>query len=284
MGLKNVWIGRGVLVTLLVGICSFEVSVRGQQPFVTDDTDVVEKGKVELEVLDEFDRLHHFEFPETYQNGMHAEITYGLLKDVEISVEGEHLGIASVERPRMIGGISDISLEAKYNFRHDKEHSYLPAMAIAFFVQVPTGNVVRGLSNGVTNVGINSSFQKTLGEKNTLRVNGGYLFAGNTIIGQLGILSIRGHIFSGSASYVRKINEKLQLGGEFSGAVTSRFELNEGQQQVRFGGNYQISKKTSLDFGLTAGKYSASPRWGIVFGFTREFGRSSKVKAEVDDH
>lgn len=246
--------------------------VRAQQPFVTDDTDTVEKGKMELEVLNEFDRLHRFDYPETYQNETEATLTFGIGKRVEFAVAGTFLSIYSAEAPRSIGGIGDTEFELKYNFRKDKEHSYLPAMAVSFMVQAPTGKASRGLGSGVTNVGVKYLAQKQIGEKNTVRVNGGYLFAGNTIVGDLGITSIRGHIFTGSASYVREINDKLQLGAEISGTETTKFQLSEGQLQVRFGGNYQITKKTSIDVAIAAGKYSASPRFALLIGITRDLG------------
>ncbi|MEP6902379.1 MAG: hypothetical protein ABJA66_11560 [Actinomycetota bacterium] len=59
--------------------------------------------------------------------------------------------------------------------------------------------------------------------KNTFRANAGYPFAGNTLNDVLGISSVRGYVFTGSVSYVRKISEKLQLGGELAGAVTNNF-------------------------------------------------------------
>jgi len=245
--------------------------VRAQQPFVTDDTETVEKGKFELEVLNEFDRLHRFDYPETFQNETEATLTFGITKRVEIAVAGSFLSVYSAEAPRSIGGIGDTEFEIKYNFRK-KEKSYLPTMAVSFMLQAPTGNARRGLGSGVTNLGVRYLAQKQIGEKNTVRVNGGYLFAGNTIIGDLGITAIRGHIFSGSASYVRKINDKLQLGGEISGATTTKFQLSEGQLQVRFGGNYQITKRTSIDFGVAAGKYEASPRFALLIGFTTDLG------------
>lgn len=263
---------KGFEISILVGMMLLAVTLgRAQQPFVTDDTETVEKGKVELEVLNEFDRLHRFDYPETFQNETEATLTFGIAKRLEVAVAGTFLSVYSAERPRSIGGIGDTEFEVKYNFRK-KEKSYLPTMAVSFIVQAPTGNARRGLGSGVTNLGVKYLAQKGIGEKNTVRVNGGYLFAGNTIIGDLGILSIRGHIFSGSASYVRKINDKLQLGGEISGAVTTKFQLTEGQLQVRFGGNYQISKKTSIDVGIAAGKYEASPRFALLIGITRDLG------------
>src|SRR6476646_5504374 len=145
--------------------------VRAQQPFVTDDTETVEPGRAELEVLNEFDRLHTFDFPETYQNETEATLTFGVSKRVEVAVAGSFLSVYSTQAPRSIGGIGDMEFEVKYNFRK-KTESYLPTMAISLLVQAPTGNAFRGLGSGVTNVGIKGIAQKEIGEKNTVRVNG----------------------------------------------------------------------------------------------------------------
>src|SRR5438270_12523086 len=96
----NVFIA-GVLMLLFMGL------VRAQQPFVTDDTDTVEKGNWELEVLNEFDRLHRFDYPETYQNETEATLTFGIGKRVEAAVAGSFLSVYSAEAPRSIGGIGD---------------------------------------------------------------------------------------------------------------------------------------------------------------------------------
>jgi len=261
-----------IVASVLLGLlCVLGGVARSQQPFVTDDADVVGKGKFELEMLAEFDRLHRSQYPETYQNLSLVELSYGLTKNIEISLEGQFVGLESRERPRLVGSIGDTTVEVKYNFRHEKDPSYLPAMAIICFVQAPTGDVSRGLGSGVTDFGINAIAQKSIGKHDTFRINGGYLFAGNTIVGNLGISSVRGHIFTGSSSYVRRFTDKLYLGADLSGAVTSKFQLSEGQLQVRLGGNYHLGDKTTFDFGVAVGKYSASPRFGIVLGFTRTF-------------
>ena len=259
-------------VPLFVLLTFFALSaVRAQQPFVTDDADVTEKGKFHYEVADELDNLQPTSLPVEYQNGVRATVAYGLLKDVEVSIGGQFLTLVSQPRYRSVSGIGDTTLAFKYNFRHEQENSRLPALTISGFVQLATGNAARSLGSGVTDYGFNAIAQKTYRTKNVFRVNGGYLFAGNTLNGALGIAAVRGHVFNGGASYIRKINEKLQLGAELTGAVTSNFQLSKGQLQTQFGGNYQLTKKTSFDFGLIVGRYSASPRFGFQLGYSRDF-------------
>jgi hypothetical protein len=103
------------------------------------------------------------------------------------------------------------------------------------------------------------------------RINGGIIFSGNTATGALGLATRRGRVYPGAASYVRTINDRLQLGVEIAGAVPSNLQLSRGQLQTQFGGNYQLTPKTTFDFGVIAGRYAASPRVGFLVGFSRDF-------------
>ncbi|MEP6903846.1 MAG: hypothetical protein ABJA66_19140 [Actinomycetota bacterium] len=255
----------------LVGFLCLASGVQAQQPFVTDNADVTEKGKVHLEIANEFDQLQPSSLPVEYQNTIRATLAYGLVKDLEISVGGQFLTLASRARPRFIGGIGDTLVAVKYNFRKERKNSRIPALTVSAFVQFPTGSSSRSLGSGITDYGINGIAQKTFREKNVFRVNGGYLFAGNTVNGVLGFALVKGQVFTGDASYVRKLGEKLQLGGEIAGAVTNNFQLSKGQFQAQIGGNYQINEKTTFDFGLIAGHFAASPRSGFQIGFSRDF-------------
>ena len=67
---------------------------------------------------------------------------------------------------------------------------------------------------------------------------------------------------------MREFTPKLQLGVELFGAVEKNFELGKGQLEAMVGGNYQFRKNASLDFGLVAGKFVASPRFGAKLGIS----------------
>ena len=70
---------------------------------------------------------------------------------------------------------------------------------------------------------------------------------------------------------VRDFNAKWKLGVELTGALTSNFDLGRGQLQTQVGGNYQMTKKMSLDFGLIGGFYASSPRVGPQIGISYDF-------------
>lgn len=258
---------EGFLI-LLFAAC---LATMAQQPFVTDDADVTEKGKFNLEIGNETDSLQPSALPVDYQDTFHATVSYGLLKNLEVSLTGQFLALASRSAPRFSGGIGDASLGVKYNFRKERDGSMLPALTASAFVEFPTGSARRGFGSGTTDFGFNFIAQKTVRRKNVFRLNAGAVFAGNLINGALGFASVRGQIFTGGASFVRPVGAKLQLGAELVGAAESSFKLSRGQLQAQFGGNYQIDKKTTFDFGIIMGRFAASPRLGVLVGFSRDF-------------
>jgi hypothetical protein len=245
---------------------------RAQQPFVTDDADVVERGKFELQVADEYDVLQRVLYPSKAQNVLVAELTYGVWKNVEVGFAPPLLSLrnARVVTPQFISGLGDSTLHVKYNFYQEREGSRLPAMAITGEVQFPTGSLSKDLGTGLYDYYVNGVLQKSASTKTKLRLNGGILFAGDTVDGLLGIRT-RGRVFTGGGSIVKQFTPRLSLGVEMSGAVTGNFLLSEGQLQARFGGNYAVRKNMTLDFALIGGRFAASPRVGAQLGFSVDF-------------
>jgi hypothetical protein len=243
-----------------------------QQPFVTDDTDTTPRHQFHFEFSNQYDLLQRSALPSRRQNTADFELDYGLTSDVEVGIELPILKIINLRRtmPGSVIGIGDLDLSLKYNFFREHEHSRLPAMAIALNVELPTGDPKRQLGSGLADFYMNGILQKSVTRVTKLRLNGGILFSGNETTGVLGIKT-RGTVFTGGGSLVRQFSPKLQLGIEVVGAGTKNFDLSKSQLQGQIGGNYQILKKMSFDFGLTAGKYSASPRGGVQVGVSIDF-------------
>ncbi|HEV2905213.1 MAG TPA: hypothetical protein VGW32_09205, partial [Pyrinomonadaceae bacterium] len=59
-----------------------------QQPFTTDDADVTEKRKFQLQISHAFDILPRAAYPSLSQNTTVFALNYGLMKDVEIGIDG----------------------------------------------------------------------------------------------------------------------------------------------------------------------------------------------------
>ena len=258
-----------MLVCLLLALTP---PARAQQPFVTDDADVTERGEIHFEFSNQFDLLQPEAFPGLRQNTASFELAYGLFDNVEVSVEAPLIMIFNARgtSPRTAFGVGDTNLSVKYNFLKEREGSRRPALAASFSLELPTGDTDRQLGSGVADFTLNGILQKTLTERTTGRLNGGVIFSGNTVTGAVG-LRTRGVVYTGGASLVRKFTPRLDLGAEVTGALTSNFDLSKGQLQTQVGGNYLLREGLTLDFGVIAGRYAASPRLGAQLGVSVDF-------------
>jgi hypothetical protein len=260
-------------VSLFVIVLFLPLAVHSQQPFVTDDADVTPRGKFHFEFSNSFDFLQRSAAPALRQNTASFELAYGLLENVEISVEAPLITIFSSRdaEQRRITGIGDTNLSVKYNFLREREGSRWPALTISGNFEIPTGDTERGLGSGIADYSINGIAQKTLNERTTLRVNTGIIFSGNTATGALGTRGVRGFVFTGGTSLVRRFNERLQLGMEVTGAASRTTDLGSGGLQFQAGGNYTMRENLTFDFGFVAGRFPASPRAGFQIGFSYDF-------------
>jgi outer membrane putative beta-barrel porin/alpha-amylase len=247
------------------------LTARAQQPFVTDDADVTPKGKFHVEFSNEHDLLQRSAFPARRQNTADFELDYGLFENVEIGIEAPLITIVNARGiAPTVFGVGDTNLSFKYNFLKEREGSRRPALALTFNVELPTGDPDRSLGSGLTDFNLNGILQKSLNEKTKLRANGGIIFAGNAATGVVGI-ETRGTAYTGAASLVRQFTSKLDLGVEVFGALSSRSELGRGQLQFQAGGNYAVRPNFTFDFGVTGGRFDASPRLGLQLGFSDDF-------------
>ena len=78
-------------------------------------------------------------------------------------------------------------------------------------------------------------------------------------------------VFTGGASLVKEFTSKLDLGAEVTGALAKKPELNRGELRFQVGGNYSIKESCTFDFGITGGRFAASPRVGVQLGFSIDF-------------
>ncbi len=245
------------------------LTAQAQQPFITDNADVTPKTHFHFEFGNEFDLLQRSSFPGLKQNTADFKLNYGLVEGLEIGIESPFLTIfnAAGTSPHTPSGIGDTNLSVKCNFHKEREESRIPAMAIAFNLELPTGDTSRQLGSGLVDFYVNGIVQKSVSKKTKLRFNGGVLFAGNTTTGVIGIKT-RGTVFTEGASLVKQFTPKLDLGVELTGALTTKFQLGKGQLQTLLGGNYQFKNNMSFDFGIVGGKYAASPRAGVQLGIS----------------
>src|SRR5215813_393746 len=169
-----------------------------QIPFYTDDADTTDKGKVHIEAFNEHAWLQRSSRPGLRQNTANFTFNYGITKRIEFDLNFPIITIfntrdATFVRPT---GIGDTQFGIKARL-HDEQHgSRLPAVGLAFYVEAPTGSVIKQTGSGLTDYWLYGVLQKTLTKRTTLRLNGGVLFAGNNSTGLIGIETTRGQVYT----------------------------------------------------------------------------------------
>jgi hypothetical protein len=251
---------------LLLGIAA---PLAAQLPFYTDDPAVTEPGKVHFEFFNEIDALQHPQYPDLRQNTANFKINFGLPFGLELDLDAPYLAIFRAAGTPGSDGKGDTDLGVKWNFH--KESATVPALGASLYIEFPTGNKRQQLSSGLSDYWLNFAAQKSLSDKTRVNGNAGYLFAGNTSTGVIGIQTTRGHVFTGGFSVLHDFNPRLTLGAEIYGGLTSNHDLGKSQLQGLVGGQYTLRSGLALAFGLIGGKYTASPRIGGQIGFSVDF-------------
>jgi hypothetical protein len=253
---------------LIFAPCLVE-SLQAQLPFYTDDTGVTEPGKLHFEFFNELDRLQFSEFPNVRQNTANFRINFGLPHNLEMDVDIPYLAIFRDVSRQNSTGAGDTDMGLKWRFRNASRH--LPALAASLYIEFPTGDERQELGSGLTDYALNFIAQEPLTEKTRVNLNIGFLFAGNTSTGVLGIQTTHGHVYTGGLSLLHDLGPRLTLGGEVYGAHADADGLGRSQLQFLGGGQYTVRRGLSLTFALLGGKYEASPRIGGQGGFAVDF-------------
>lgn len=258
------------LLALMFGIV---LAGRAQQPFLTDDADVTETGHSHLELSTEHDLLQHGAYPALRQNTTRLQATYGVMDRMEIGFDDPLLFIYNDKATGIPNayGLGDLDLQMKYTLREEQQGSRVPAIAVGFYVELPTGNSANQLGSGIADYWLNVIAQKTITDRITLRLNSGALFSGNTLTGVIGVTSTRGAVFTGASSLTYQFNGRWLLGGEVAGALTDQFGLGKAQLQTQIGAKYALRKSLGLDFAITGGRFEGSPRVGGALGISVDF-------------
>jgi hypothetical protein len=258
---------RRPLLWLLPLLASFAANpVWAQMPFYTDDPAVTEPHIVHIEIFDEFDGLQSPQFPDLNQNTLNARINFSPLRHLELDLDVPYLTIDRARGSTSSRGVGDTDLGAKWNIHEATKDSALPALAVSFYVELPTGNSAQELGSGLTDYALNFSAQEPLSEATRININLGLLFAGNTSTGAVGIETRRGQVYTGGLSLLHDMSSKLTLGGEIYGGISDGAGQDKTQLQAMMGAQYAIKEGVSLSIGLLGGKYGATPRIGGQIG------------------
>jgi Putative MetA-pathway of phenol degradation len=259
-----------ILAFWLCALC-LAAPLAAQLPFYTDDPSVTEKGKWHFEFFDEFDALQQPQFPNLQQNTVNYKLNYGLPHNLELDVDAPYLAIYRALQTPSSTGAGDTNMGVKWEFHKESAGNPLPALGVSFYMEFPTGDPSKQLGSGLIDYWLNFIAQKSLSDKTRINVNAGYLFAGNTSTGVLGITKVRGHVFAGGLSLLHDFTSRLTLGGEIYGGFASNGTLGRSQFQGLVGGTYALRSGLAVSLGLLGGKYIASPRIGGQIGFAVDF-------------
>lgn len=258
-------------LTLPLLCCALVAPLRAQLPFYTDDPAVTEPGKWHFEFFNEFDALQAPQFPNLRQNTANYKLNYGLPHNLELDVDAPYLAIFRALQTPTSSGAGDTNMGIKWEFHKESPGSSLPALGASFYVELPTGDETQQLGSGLRDYWLNFITQKSLSDRTRINVNAGYLFAGNTSTGVLGLTKVRGHVFAGGISLLHDFTPRLTLGSEIFGAFSNNDNLGRSQFQGLVGGIYSIRNGLAVSFGVLGGKYIASPRIGGQLGFAVDF-------------
>ena len=249
----------------------FTSHVHAQLPFYTDDADVTEPGKWHFEFFNEYDGLQSSQYPNLNQNTANFKLNYGLPHGLELDVDAPYLGIYRAGGGQPSNGPGDTDLGVKWSLRKTGPSWRSPGFATSLYIEFPTGDVRQQLGSGLTDYWLNTIAQESLTEKTRITANFGFLFAGNTSTGVLGVQTTHGHVYTGGLSMLHDYTPRLTLGIEAYGGIADTGGLGRNQLQGLAGGTYSIRNGLSFAFGLLGGKYEASPRIGGQVGFAIDF-------------
>jgi hypothetical protein len=259
------------VLLLLLGALGITGPLPAQLPFYTDDPAVTERGKWHFEFFNEFDALQRPQYPNLRQNTANYKLNYGLPYNLELDVDAPYLAIFRAVGTQTATGAGDVNMGIKWNFHKESQGSRLPALGVSLYIEFPTADASQQLGSGLTDYWLNLIGQKSLSDKTRINGNVGFLFAGNTSTGVVGIQATRGHVYTGGLSVLHDVNARLTLGGEIYGGFSTNGGLAKSQLQVLVGGQYAIRNGLAFSFALLGGKYIASPRIGGQIGFSVDF-------------
>jgi Putative MetA-pathway of phenol degradation len=270
-GLSRLTLRHGFfgLLLLLAWLASGRASA--QAPFYTDDTVTTEVGTLHIEAFDEIDGLQSRQYPNLRQDTANLKVNFGLPYGLELDIDAPYLIIDRAAGSPSSRGLGDTDFGIKWNMHTPEKGSRIPAFALSFYTEFPTGNTSKELGSGVADYWLNFMMQEPLAESTRFNVNLGILFAGNTSTGVVGIETKRGHVFTGGLSLMHDLNAKLTLGAEVYGGISDNSGVDRTQLQVMLGAQYGITDLVTVYGGLISGTYTASPKIGGQIGFAVDF-------------
>jgi hypothetical protein len=254
--LKHFMRKRISFLTFFVLAASFFSSFAlANRPLTTDDASTVAKGKIQLETgLDLVRQDSH----DTIFSPSVA-LTYGLLENLDLAIGGQYL-FRYADKDKDVSGLGDLEFKAKYRFIDEK--GWLPSLAIAGMLKIPTASESKGLGSGKADYNINAIFTRSLSEHRFLDVNLGY-----TLVGERGA----DNAFNASVAGRFAVSPRWTVVGE--AAVVNNFNGRSGDDlhSALLGTQYRITENAVWDTGVEVGRNNGAQYFRLTTGLTLLF-------------
>jgi len=230
------------------------LSAEAARPLVTEDTDTLEPGELEVELS--FDtalarKTRLFLVPAG------PVLNFGVLPRLEAAVGPSFVILAPDHGPTRAGP-GDLGVRMKY--RVIDETPRVPALMGVIAALLPTGDESRGLGLGSADIQLLAAASKMLGPA-TFTWNGGYTVV--TRDRSLDLVNVYGSV-DGSVGADWSVAAEL-----VSDIATSR--AGNTRVIVRAGATYQVTQRLQLDAAIGSGLTRASPDVIVTVGLTLMF-------------
>jgi hypothetical protein len=257
---------------LLLAVLAFLAApVSAQMPFYTDNADVTDHGTLHFEAYNELDGLQSAQYPDLRQNTGNFKVNYGIAQNLELDFDIPWLAIDRASGAKNSYGNGDADMGIKWNFHKAPHPRRIPSFSASLYIEFPTGDQTQSLGSGQTDYALNSIAQESISDKTRVNANFGFLFAGDTSTGVLGIQTTHGHVYTGGLSLQHDFTPRLTLGSELYGAIDDNNGLGKDQLQALVGGAWSLNNRMSITFAALGGAHIASPKIGCQFGYEIDF-------------
>jgi hypothetical protein len=253
-----------LVIALVALLVATSVPAAAQQPFVVDDADVTPSGEWHVEISNQIDRLKGAVYPARWQNTFEWEVDVGVGGRIEAALVAPLISIVNDHRVAAnVTGIGDSALGLKLRLTKDPDARHSLAATVA--LEMPTGSRSRELGSGLTDYGLNAISQHRLRDDLMLRLNLGWVFAGNLQTGVIGIRE-RGTVVTTGASLVRTLSAAIQFGAEVVAGWSEKESIRSSAVGWQIGSSVLIHPGMTLDLGISASSAIVNPILGLQVG------------------
>jgi hypothetical protein len=251
----RLWVRLCFFLSLVLIVFFFSVSAFAARPLTTDDTCTVAKGKVQLETG--FDLVRQSNLNYTFSPSV--VLTYGVLESMDLGIGGRYL-FRYPEEDKGVNGLGDLELKLKYRVLNEKE--WLPSLAIAGRLVIPTASESKGLGSGKVDFNINVILTRTLSKTVAIDFNVGY-----TVIGEGGV----DNAFNGSVAARFAMSDQWAVVGEVATVNNVNGRRSDDLRSALLGTQYQITPNTIWDAGMEVGRTQGAQYFRLTTGLTLLF-------------